>query len=235
MSDPGQGRVLRSQSRLLREVQDTISVAPKKPRVVEPSSSDPRIQGSARKLFASSSNSTSSHPLYADGDENHPLHYEGDEDIELDDVEDTSATPRASFAAGGSVFDHFVPNPELFQGIAGVAVSGAARVANAVTNSLLPDFGRPVDPPGRTAGVLSERPAKPPLDRPSRPVDRSTRPSVERPTIERPTVERPVVDRLQRPLRTMATRLPASSRKMWVCAVCVRTHRAHEAHREGIV
>ena len=26
-----------------------------------------------------------------------------------------------------------------------------------------------------------------------------------------------------------------ASRKMWVCAVCVRAHKAHEAHREGIV
>ena len=33
MSDPGQGRVLRSQSRVVRDVQDSISVAPRKPRV----------------------------------------------------------------------------------------------------------------------------------------------------------------------------------------------------------
>lgn len=85
MSD--QGRVLRSQSRLLRDVQDTISVAPKKPRVVEPSSADQaRIQSSARKLFTSPSTSAGfSHPLHC-----------GDEDIELDDVDvdDTSATPE---------------------------------------------------------------------------------------------------------------------------------------------
>ena len=125
MSD--HGRVLRSQSRLLRKVQDSISVASRKPRVVGPVDHT-RVQGSARKLFTSPSTSTSSHPL----------HHEGDEDIELNDVEDdSSATPRAA----GSVFENFVPNPELFQGFAGVAISGAARVATAVTNSLLPEFG----------------------------------------------------------------------------------------------
>ena len=135
MSDPGQGRVFRSQSHLLREVQDIISMARKKPRVVEPTSADRiHIDSSARKLFTSPSTSTS-----------YPL------DIELDDVNDTSATPRAM--TGGSLLEHFVPNPELFQSVAsaaaGAAASGAARVATsgvARVASLLAEFGRSFDP-----------------------------------------------------------------------------------------
>ena len=209
MSD--HSRVLRSQSRFLRDIQDSISVAPRKPKVVEPTTADQaRVQSSARKLFASSSTSAAS---------SHPLRYEGDEGFELDDidVDDTSATPRATIV-GGSVFDHFVPNPELLQGVAsaaaGVAASGAVRVAKAVSSSFLPDFSR-FEPPT--------------VDRPSR--GKPDRPSVERPHIERPSVDglnRPAVERpsaggttvppgslgqrrpvWNRPL-TMATRLPPS-------------------------
>ena len=187
-----QGRVLRSQSRLLREVQDSISVAPRKPRVVEPSLADQtRVQSSARKLFTSPSTST---PHCS----SHPLGYDGDEDIELDDidVDDTSATPRAT-ATGGSVLEHFVPNPELLQGVASaaagvaasgasVAASGAVRVAKAVTSSLLPEFS--------SFEPSAERPSR---ERPSRPSDRPPR------TSERPNLGQ------RRPL-AMATRLPPS-------------------------
>ena len=83
MSD--QGRVLRSQSRLLREVHDSISVAPKKARVIEPSSADRiRVHSLARKLFLSASSSASTFTS------SHPLQHREDQDIEL---EDSSATP----------------------------------------------------------------------------------------------------------------------------------------------
>lgn len=116
-----------------------------------------------------------------------------------DDEDDSSATPRATTAAGGSVFEHFIPNPDLLQGAAsvaaGVAASGAARVARAVTSSFLPEFSR-FDPP-------------PPVESPSRERPHGTTFEVSPEQPERPNERRP-----ERPERyravTMATRLPAS-------------------------
>ena len=133
------------------------------------------------------------------------MNYGCDEDIELDDVDvdDTSATPRATIA-GGSVFDHFVPTPELLQGVAsaaaGVAASGAARVAAAVTSSLLPDFSR-FDPP------TIDRPSRERPERPDRPYV-GNRPAVERPSAGGTTTTVPPGSLGQR--RLMATRLPPS-------------------------
>ena len=178
----------------MRDVQDSISVAPRKPKVVEPTTADQaRVQSSTRKLFTSPSTSAAS---------SHPLRYEGDEGFELDDidVDNTSATPRATIV-GGSVFEHFVPNPELLQGCCQcccrVAASGAVRVAKAVSSSFLPNFSR-CEPP------TVDRPSRGKPDRP---------PAVERPSAGGTTVPPGSLGQRRpdwnRPL-TMATRLPPS-------------------------
>ena len=137
MSDPGQGRVLRSHSRVLRDVQDSISVAPRKPRIVADQFC---VQGSARRLFTSPSTSASP-------SSSHPLNDGGSDGVDLDEVEDTSATPRALPAtAESSVFEHFIPNPELFRDAAGIAAGVAASGAACVA-SFLPEFGQSFDPP----------------------------------------------------------------------------------------